>query len=407
MVDPHGSSTEAEPKRWPNAAAPRGQEMKRRDFVKTVAMSGMAVAASDIVGDLIAQTPQGKVLESKFKGLSDIALLEAKTQGCTYADIRFTRNTNSGVNASGGNRDFEDFGGGFGGRGGGRGGRGGGRGGGGFGGFGGGGAAGPSGAAGFGVRVIHSGVWGFASSPIVTEDEIRRITRMATEVAKASAIAKRMDVKLAPVPAYTEYWASPFQKDPRKVCAGREAGLRPEDCRRRHQDQGSHQRQCLGAARARVEVLRELGRLVHRAGDLHDDAVVHGHGAEGRPDAVAHVQRHRHDRRLGSRRSGEDARERRAHRRRGGRVLHRQAGRDGRQGSRAHAVARDADDPRDRRPRDRARSHPRLRGQLRRHELRQAVGRRQAEVRLEAVQRHRRPHQAGRHRHGGLSTTMA
>ena len=111
--------------------------MKRRDFVKTVAMSGMAVAASDIVGDLIAQTPQGKVLESKFKGLSDIALLEAKTQGCSYADIRFTRNTNSGVNATGGNRDFEDFGGGFGGGGrGGRGGRGGGRGGGGFGGFG-------------------------------------------------------------------------------------------------------------------------------------------------------------------------------------------------------------------------------------------------------------------------------
>ena len=88
--------------------------MKRRDFVKTVAMSGMAVAASDIVGDLIAQTPQGKVLESKFKGFSDIALLEAKTQGCSYADIRFTRNTNSGVNATGGNRDFEDFGGGFG-----------------------------------------------------------------------------------------------------------------------------------------------------------------------------------------------------------------------------------------------------------------------------------------------------
>jgi TldD protein len=192
--------------------------MKRRDFVKTVALSGMAVAASDIVGDLIAQTPQGKVLESKFKGLSDIALLEAKTQGCSYADIRFTRSTNSGVNATGGNREFDDVGGGFGGGGrGGRGGRGGGRGGGGFGGFGGAGAAGPSGAAGFGVRVIHSGVWGFASSPIVTEDEIRRITRMATEVAKASAIAKRMDVRLAPVPAYTEYWTSSFKKDPRTV----------------------------------------------------------------------------------------------------------------------------------------------------------------------------------------------
>jgi TldD protein len=188
--------------------------MKRRDFVKTMALSGAAVAASDLVGDLIAQTPTGKVLESKFKGLADVALLEAKTQGCTYADIRFTRNTNSGVNANGGNRDFEGLGGfGGGGRGGGRGGRGGG----GFGGFGGGGAAGASGAAGFGVRVIHSGVWGFASSPIVTEDEIRRITRMATEVAKASAIAKRQDVRLAPVPAYIEYWSTTTAKDPRQV----------------------------------------------------------------------------------------------------------------------------------------------------------------------------------------------
>ena len=72
-----------------------GMSMKRRDFVKTVALSGMAVAASDLVGELIAQTPQGKVLESKFKGLADVALAEAKRTGCTYADIRFTRRTNS------------------------------------------------------------------------------------------------------------------------------------------------------------------------------------------------------------------------------------------------------------------------------------------------------------------------
>jgi TldD protein len=178
----------------------------------------MAVAASDLIGDLIAQSPSGRVLESKFKGLADLALAEAKGAGCTYADIRFTRNTNNGVNATGGNRDAEDLGGfGFpgGGRGGGRGGRGG--------------RGGPSAgsgqaargtaawAAGFGVRVIHSGVWGFASSPIVTEDEIRRITRMATEVAKASAIAKKVDVKLAPVGAYTDYWSSPMTKDPAKL----------------------------------------------------------------------------------------------------------------------------------------------------------------------------------------------
>ena len=185
--------------------------MKRRDFVKTVALSGMAIAASDLVGDLIAQSPQGKPLESTFKGLSDIALAEAKRNGCSYADIRFTRRTNSSVNASGGNSDFEGLGGfgGGGGRGrGGRGGRGGG------GGFGGADETAGRGAAGFGVRVIHSGVWGFASSPIVTEEEIRRIARLATEVAKASAIAKQRDVVLAPVRAYTEYWATPTQKNP-------------------------------------------------------------------------------------------------------------------------------------------------------------------------------------------------
>jgi TldD protein len=57
------------------------------------------------------------------------------------------------------------------------------------------------------VRVIHSGVWGFASSPFVTEGEIKKITAQATEVAKASAVSKRFEVKLAPTPAYQDYWA--------------------------------------------------------------------------------------------------------------------------------------------------------------------------------------------------------
>src|SRR5688572_14899738 len=95
--------------------------MNRRDFVKTVAISGMAVAASDAIADLLAQSPAGRVLDSKFKGLSDVALGEAKRLGCTYADIRFTRRTNSGVSANGGNRDAAEagFGGGRGGGGGG------------------------------------------------------------------------------------------------------------------------------------------------------------------------------------------------------------------------------------------------------------------------------------------------
>jgi len=180
----------------------------RRDFLKYTARSALVIASSDLVGELLAQSPRGNPLTSSFKGLADIALATAKSAGCSYADIRFTRSVSSGVNANGG--PDRDAAGGFGG------GRGGG---GGFGRGGGGGSrrAGGRGAAGFGVRVIHSGVWGFASSPIVTEEEIRRIARMATEVAKASAIAKKVDVKLAPVQAYQEYWSSPMKTDPGTV----------------------------------------------------------------------------------------------------------------------------------------------------------------------------------------------
>src|SRR5499427_1274574 len=182
----------------------------RRDFLKYSAGSALVIASSDLVGNLLAQSPKGNPMTSSFKGLADIALGEAKRAGCTYADIRFTRSISSGVNANGSN-DRSDTGGDAGGFGG-RGGRGGGRGGG-----GGRGRAGGRGAAGFGVRVVHSGVWGFASSPIVTEDEIRRITKIAAEIAKASAIAKKADLKLSPVPAYVEYWSSPMQKDPTSV----------------------------------------------------------------------------------------------------------------------------------------------------------------------------------------------
>src|SRR5688500_10203316 len=105
--------------------------MKRRDFVKTVGATGVALYAGDLVGDLLAQSPKAKVLESRFKGLSDIALTEAKRLGCSYADVRFTRNVSDSI----GMRDKIVTGGGFGG-------------------------GGREESAGFGVRVIHSGVWG-------------------------------------------------------------------------------------------------------------------------------------------------------------------------------------------------------------------------------------------------------
>ena len=62
----------------------------------------MGVASHDWIANLIAQSPQGKVLDSKFKGLADIVLAEAKTAGCSYADVRFTMSSN----IPGGNANF-------------------------------------------------------------------------------------------------------------------------------------------------------------------------------------------------------------------------------------------------------------------------------------------------------------
>jgi TldD protein len=195
----------------------------RRDFLRTVgkgvgATAALSLYSNDLFAQILADSPSGRVLETRFKGLADIVLREAKLAGCTYSDVRFTMASSlpgatanfrtQGAGGAGAGAGGGPGGGGFGG---GRGGRGGGN----------RLVAIPTDAerqpGGFGVRVIHSGVWGFASSPIVTEDEIRRITRLATEVAKASAIAKRTDLKLTPVQAYVDNYVTPLRKHPTSV----------------------------------------------------------------------------------------------------------------------------------------------------------------------------------------------
>ncbi|HYW32945.1 MAG TPA: TldD/PmbA family protein [Gemmatimonas sp.] len=189
----------------------------RRDFIRSIGKGAAGAAAfslysNELLADIIATSPTGRVMETRFKGMADIVLAEAKRAGCTYSDIRFTMNSS----LPGATANFRVAGTGGPGGGGGGGFPGGGR-----GGRGGRGAGIPTDAdrqpGGFGIRVVHSGVWGFASSPIVTEDELRRITRVAVEVAKASAIAKRTDLKLAPVQAYQTNYITPMVKHPTSV----------------------------------------------------------------------------------------------------------------------------------------------------------------------------------------------
>jgi TldD protein len=67
---------------------------------------------------------------------------------------------------------------------------------------------------GFGVRVIVNGAWGFASSPLVTRDEIARVTGEAALIAKANATIQPKPILLAPVKTYRDRWETPHEKDP-------------------------------------------------------------------------------------------------------------------------------------------------------------------------------------------------
>jgi TldD protein len=78
---------------------------------------------------------------------------------------------------------------------------------------------------GLGVRVIADGAWGFASTDRLSRRGVEACAAEAVAIAKASALAKRHDVVLAPEQAYVDTWQSPYVKDPFRVPVERQMGL--------------------------------------------------------------------------------------------------------------------------------------------------------------------------------------
>src|SRR6202140_3486845 len=158
----------------------------RRSFVSTSVSAVSLLLADRLFG---APEPNSTKPAAELEKLGTVAITEAKKQGASYADLRIGRYRNqfSGYRLSperGSNitdevpfvTDQNSFG--------------------------------------FGVRVVVKGQWGFAASPLVTAEEIARITREAVTVAKANAAAQATPVQLAPVKAYRDRWTSKFDKDP-------------------------------------------------------------------------------------------------------------------------------------------------------------------------------------------------
>jgi len=67
---------------------------------------------------------------------------------------------------------------------------------------------------GLGVRVLDRGCWGFAATDDLTPDGLEAAAGLAVEIARASAVAKKHDIELAPEDRYIADWEAPCRIDP-------------------------------------------------------------------------------------------------------------------------------------------------------------------------------------------------
>src|SRR5271167_648222 len=78
---------------------------------------------------------------------------------------------------------------------------------------------------GIGIRVIAGGSWGFSSTDRLTREGVQACAAEAVAIARASALAKREDIALAPENAYVDTWQNPFLKDPFRIPVERQVDL--------------------------------------------------------------------------------------------------------------------------------------------------------------------------------------
>lgn len=150
----------------------------RRDFIKTAGLTLGAVTLPSWIYQAEAETLfQVEVNKNK---LADVALSTAKSLGASYADIRINRYRLESISTREKQVQNVQRGQNF----------------------------------GFGVRVLVKGTWGFSASPILNEEEVRRATAEAVEIAKANSVFQRKPIQLVPAPKVSASWKSSFVKDP-------------------------------------------------------------------------------------------------------------------------------------------------------------------------------------------------
>lgn len=128
---------------------------------------------------------------SHERDLARRALDTARTRGATYADVRFLRRATEDALVKNGRIESVDRG----------------------------------DTAGFGVRCIADGAWGYAASPLATAAEVQRVSALAVEIAKASAITKIADARLADLAPAAGTYETPVVIDPFSLAFEERIGL--------------------------------------------------------------------------------------------------------------------------------------------------------------------------------------
>jgi TldD protein len=78
---------------------------------------------------------------------------------------------------------------------------------------------------GYGIRVIKNGAWGFAASSVLTLDEMKRVADAAIQIASASALTKKENVRLTPTEIHRDSYKSDCRNDPFEVPLDQKIGL--------------------------------------------------------------------------------------------------------------------------------------------------------------------------------------
>lgn len=165
--------------------------MDRRTFLAAGCCGAGLVATPIIITDARAQAAYDRLDRAEKLRLSELAMLLARRAGATYADFRIARTMAERIavrdeNLQGISAQAE---------------------------------------IGFAYRMLINGAWGFVSSPYVTEEEIRRLAPMASDLARANRRLMDTPIRLEEIPSAEATWAMPMQIDPFSVSSDDKAEL--------------------------------------------------------------------------------------------------------------------------------------------------------------------------------------